>query len=54
MKTLIARFLRNRSGATFIEYAAIATLISIVAIAAIANIGVKTKNNLTPVSNGVN
>ncbi len=39
MKALIASFLRNNSGATVIEYAAIASMISIVILAATFEIG---------------
>ncbi|HEU5481830.1 MAG TPA: Flp family type IVb pilin [Sphingomicrobium sp.] len=38
--TRIAKLIRNESGATSIEYAAIASLISIVAIGAMTAIGV--------------
>jgi pilus assembly protein Flp/PilA len=40
MKTLLARFLHDRSGATSIEYALIASSISIVIIGAVNNVGV--------------
>jgi pilus assembly protein Flp/PilA len=39
MKTLFARFIKNESGATAIEYGLIAALISIVAIGAMGSAG---------------
>jgi len=42
MKTLLARFLQDRSGATAIEYALIASSISIVIVGAINNVGATT------------
>jgi pilus assembly protein Flp/PilA len=43
MKTLFARFLKDESGATAIEYGLIAALIAVVAIGAMTQIG----DNLT-------
>ncbi len=39
MKTLISRFLREESGATMVEYAIVASLISIAAVAVILLVG---------------
>ena len=39
MKTLFARFLKDESGATAIEYGLIAALIAVVAITAMTSIG---------------
>ncbi len=39
MKTLFARFLKDESGATAIEYGLIAALIAVVAIGAMTEIG---------------
>ena len=39
MKTLFARFLKDESGATAIEYGLIAALIAVVAIGAMTSIG---------------
>ncbi len=39
MKTLFARFLKDESGATAIEYGLIAALIAVVAIGAMTQIG---------------
>jgi pilus assembly protein Flp/PilA len=39
MKTLFARFIKNESGATAIEYGLIAALISVVAIGAMGAAG---------------
>ena len=50
MKTLIARFAKDQSGATAIEYGLIASLIAVAIIAAITSLGSKlgtTFNNVT-------
>ncbi len=49
MKTLIARFSVDESGATAIEYALLASLISVVMIAAATSVG----NNLAAVFNKI-
>jgi pilus assembly protein Flp/PilA len=54
MKSLFARFMRDESGATAIEYGLIATLISVVAIATLTSIGTNLNNKFTSVSNGLN
>ena len=47
MKTLFARFLKDESGATAIEYGLIAALIAVVIITAVTALGstIKTKFN---------
>lgn len=43
MKTLVKKLLANESGATAIEYALIAGLISVIAILALTNVGKSVK-----------
>ena len=52
MKTLI-RLVRDRRGATAIEYGLIAALIAIAAIAAMQNIGTKLQTNYNNVGNAL-
>ena len=54
MKSLFARFIKDQSGATAIEYGLIAALISVVAITALTSVGSKLNNKFTSVSNGLN
>jgi Flp pilus assembly pilin Flp len=54
MFKLIARFIKDTSGANSIEYAMIGVLISIIAIIAITSIGVSTNNKFASVSAGFN
>ncbi|HLL27474.1 MAG TPA: Flp family type IVb pilin [Xanthobacteraceae bacterium] len=49
----LKRFFRDQSGATAIEYALIASCISIVIAAAATNIGTKLNTTFTNVSNGL-
>jgi pilus assembly protein Flp/PilA len=49
MRTIIA-FLNDRSGATSIEYAMIATGIAVAVLAAVNNLGSAVKSNYTSVS----
>ena len=51
MKNLIARFVKDQSGATAIEYGLIAALIAVAAIAAMQNIGNKLGTTFNNVSN---
>lgn len=44
MRTLIARFVKDESGATAIEYGLIAALVSVVAIGALTTIGGNLKS----------
>ena len=48
---LVHRFLRDDSGATSIEYAAIASLVSIVIVAVVAGLGSKLKASYDNVYN---
>jgi pilus assembly protein Flp/PilA len=52
--SLIARFLRDDSGATAIEYGLIAAGISVAIIATVAAIGPKLNTIFTKVSNALN
>ena len=53
MKILAARFIKNESGATAIEYGLIAALISVVIITAITTLGKNLTNTFTTVSGKV-
>ena len=50
MKTLLVRFLEDQSGASAIEYALIASTISIVIIGAVNGVGGTTTNKYSTVS----
>jgi pilus assembly protein Flp/PilA len=50
---LIARFLKDETGATAIEYALIASLIALVIISSITTVGTKLKTTFTSVSAGI-
>jgi len=54
MKSLFARFIKDQSGATAIEYGLIAALISVVAITTLGQVGTKLNSKFTSVSNGLN
>ena len=54
MRQMIRRFLKDEAGATAIEYGLIAALISIVAIAAMTNVGNNLQNIFNTVSNSLN
>ena len=49
MKTVFARFIKDESGATAIEYGLIASLIAVAAIAAMTTIGSKLNTTFTNV-----
>ncbi len=49
MKSLFARFMKDNSGATAIEYGLIAGLISVVIIGAVKNIGTNVNNKFTAI-----
>ncbi len=51
MKTLVARFLKNESGATAIEYGLIAAGISVAIIAVVNGLGTQLKTTFTTVTN---
>ena len=54
MKNLIARFVKDESGATAIEYGLIAAGIALAIIAAVNGLGTKLNATFTSVSNGLN
>jgi pilus assembly protein Flp/PilA len=54
MRNLMARFLRDESGATAIEYGLLAALISVVIITAVTNIGNKLKDIFNYISTQIN
>ena len=54
MKTLVWRFLEDQSGATSIEYAVIASMLSIVIVAAAQSLGTKLKGTFTAVQTAIN
>lgn len=53
MLSIFRRLMKNEHGATAIEYALIASLIAIAAIAAMNTVGGKIGNTLTNVSNSL-
>ena len=53
MKTRLVRFLRDRSGATSIEYALIASGISIVIVGAANSVGATVTNKYSGVSSAL-
>jgi len=54
MKNLIARFARNESGATAIEYGLIAGLIAVVIITAVGLVGTDVNGAFTAIANALN
>jgi len=50
MKTLLARFAKDESGATAIEYGLIASLIAVAAITAMTTVGSKLTSTFSNVS----
>ena len=50
MKTLFARFAKDESGATAIEYGLIASLIAVAAITAMTTVGSKLQSTFSNVS----
>jgi pilus assembly protein Flp/PilA len=54
MTKLVDRFLHDHSGATSIEYAVIASLLSIAIVGAVAGLGSKLKASYTGVSTALN
>jgi pilus assembly protein Flp/PilA len=50
MKTLVARFLKDESGATAIEYGLIAAGISVAIIAVVNGLGSKLNSTFTSIS----
>lgn len=53
MMNLIARFVKNESGATAIEYGLIAAGISLAIIAAVNGLGGKLSANFTSINNSL-
>jgi pilus assembly protein Flp/PilA len=53
MNNLFARFVRDESGATAIEYCLIAALIAVVIIGAVTAVGTKLSTTFTSVSTGL-
>jgi pilus assembly protein Flp/PilA len=54
MKTLVASFVKNESGATAIEYGLIAAGISVAIIAVVQGLGTKLTSTFTTVKNALN
>lgn len=54
MKNLFARFVKDESGATAIEYGLIAALIAIAIIAAASTLGTNISNTFKAVADNVN
>jgi pilus assembly protein Flp/PilA len=54
MQTLFARFARDESGATAIEYGLIATLIGVAIIAGATTLGGKLNTTFTAISGAIN
>ncbi len=54
MKNLVARFVKNESGATAIEYGLIAGLISVVIIAALTSLGTKLNAKFQNIAGALN
>jgi pilus assembly protein Flp/PilA len=53
MKSLFARFVKDQSGATAIEYGLIAGLIAVVIITAVTTVGTKVSAQFTDVGNAL-
>jgi len=53
MKYFLARFVKNESGATAIEYGLIAALISVVIIVGVRSIGTKLSNTFNAIQNNL-
>jgi pilus assembly protein Flp/PilA len=54
MKYLVARFVKDESGATAIEYGLIAAGISVAIIAVVQGLGTKLTSTFTSVTNALN
>ena len=54
MKNIVARFLKDESGATAIEYGLIVALIAVVIITAVTSLGTKLNSTFTSVQNALN
>jgi len=53
MKNLIARFVKDESGATAIEYGLIAAGISVAIVLVVQGVGTSLKNTFNNVNNGL-
>ena len=53
LRTLFANLLKDKSGVTAIEYALIAALIAVAAIAAFQLVGTNLSNTFTTIANSV-
>ena len=53
MKNLIARFVKDESGATAIEYGLIAAGIAVAIISAVNGLGTKLSSNFVAISNSL-
>ena len=54
MSKLVHRFLKDDSGATSIEYAVVAGMLSIAIVTAVAGLGSKLKGTYTGISTALN
>lgn len=54
MRNLVARFAKDQSGATAIEYGLIAGLISVVILTVLGSIGTKLNTQFTKISTALN
>lgn len=54
MRNLVARFAKDQSGATAIEYGLIAGLISVVILTVLGSIGTKLNTKFTSISTALN
>lgn len=54
MRNLVARFAKDQSGATAIEYGLIAGLISVVILTVLGSIGTKLNTKFTSISSALN
>ena len=53
MKSMFARFVKDNSGATAIEYGLIAGLIGVVVISAVTTVGTKVSNQFKAIGNSL-
>ncbi len=53
MKNIVARFVKDQSGATAIEYGLIASLIAVAIITAVTTVGGKLSNTFNNVGNNL-
>jgi pilus assembly protein Flp/PilA len=53
MKTILARFVKDESGATAIEYGLIVALIAVVIISAVTTLGTNLNTSLSKAGNAI-